>query len=188
MESATRFERDSRCKALGAISANVLKLASHVYIRLEKWIIDSAFRILQNAEKVMQAFFAVKRFLQLGLRGNARAFCIPRKAMARGRSSRGRCRCWEPVLFAVWQLAAFFGRCWLCASLLALDSGMLGLGNGFPSSGRSKLRRWGMTTVQSGSKLPPHSPCNQRRLAGLRTSLTLRVSCVQWHAQCTSTM
>jgi len=57
MESATRFERDSRCKALGATSANVLKKASHVYIRLEKWIIDSAFRILQNAETINQGFF-----------------------------------------------------------------------------------------------------------------------------------
>ena len=66
MESATRFERDSRCKALGATSANVLKRTSHVYIWLKKWIIDSAFTILQNAEKLMQAFFSVKRFLKLG--------------------------------------------------------------------------------------------------------------------------
>ena len=64
MESATRFERDSRCKALGATSANVLKRTSHVYIWLKKWIIDSAFTILQNAEKLMQAFFSVKRFLE----------------------------------------------------------------------------------------------------------------------------
>jgi hypothetical protein len=49
---------------LGATSANVLKRASHVYIRLKKWIIDSAFRILQNAEKLMQAFFSVKGFLE----------------------------------------------------------------------------------------------------------------------------
>jgi len=45
----------------------VLKRTSHVYIWLKKWIIDSAFTILQNAEKLMQAFFSVKRFLQPGI-------------------------------------------------------------------------------------------------------------------------
>jgi hypothetical protein len=56
---------------LGATSANVFKRASRVYFRLEKWIIDSAFRILQNAETVMQAFFPVKLFLKVESSGGS---------------------------------------------------------------------------------------------------------------------
>jgi len=41
-------------------------MASPVYFRLEKWIIDSALRILQNAEKIVQAFVSVKHFLEFG--------------------------------------------------------------------------------------------------------------------------
>ena len=40
----------------------MFKMASHVYIRLKKWIIDSALRILQNAEIIKQGFFGTRSF------------------------------------------------------------------------------------------------------------------------------